>query len=606
MGLTDVFTRKFTEMGGKIVGTEAYSKGDTDFRAQLTALKKLQAARPSTCPATTPTSGSSPARRASWASRCRCWAATAGTPSKLFELGGSAIEGSYFSNHYSPDDPTPRVQKFIADVQGGLRRRCRTRSRRSATTRPRVAIDAHEARAGLSTARPSATRSPRPRTSRAWPAPSPWTRTATPVKPAVVLQVGDGKTKYVATVNPVSMARAFIQHLINGLAAGHHLRARRARLHDGLRRAEAHQLRPRRRDDGGRLHGLRHRARARARARAASFVGVLLVFLVAMAGCALLGFLIERFAYRPLREKPRLTALITAIGISFALSYGFQLDIGPRCPARRPRALPGDHQARRVAHPRRPRRWSSGTGRCISLAHRRGADGGRCSTWCSGRASAGRCARCPSTTASAALMGIPADRVIARARSCSARRWRRARASSTPSRTPSVQPLMGLYVGLKAFVAAVIGGIGNVPGAVVGALLLGLVEEFVVGYTAVHAGVTRWPSASSSSCCWSGPRACSAASRRRRSDAWTPRSVRERAPPSRPRCAASLPVLVALPVLAVLELAVRRARRSSSTRVARGGEHHPRGVAQHRERDDRPVLHRPRRASWRWARTSPA
>jgi len=42
--------------------------------------------------------------------------------------------------------------------------------------------------------------------------------------------------------------------------------------------------------------------------------------------------------------------------------------------------------------------------------------------------------------------------------------------------------LMGTQVGLKAFVAAVIGGIGHVPGALVGALLLGLVEEFVVGY----------------------------------------------------------------------------------------------------------------------------
>jgi branched-chain amino acid transport system permease protein len=48
----------------------------------------------------------------------------------------------------------------------------------------------------------------------------------------------------------------------------------------------------------------------------------------------------------------------------------------------------------------------------------------------------------------------------------------------------AIHPLMGLYVGLKAFVAAVIGGIGHVPGAVAGALLLGLVEEFVVGYTA--------------------------------------------------------------------------------------------------------------------------
>jgi branched-chain amino acid transport system permease protein len=47
-----------------------------------------------------------------------------------------------------------------------------------------------------------------------------------------------------------------------------------------------------------------------------------------------------------------------------------------------------------------------------------------------------------------------------------------------------IEPLMGTQQGLKAFVAAVIGGIGNVPGAVVGAVLLGLVEEFVVGYTA--------------------------------------------------------------------------------------------------------------------------
>src|SRR3954466_13685841 len=54
--------------------------------------------------------------------------------------------------------------------------------------------------------------------------------------------------------------------------------------------------------------------------------GMVLVFMTAMIACALFGLLIERFAYRPLREKPRLTSLITAIGISFALSYGFQLD----------------------------------------------------------------------------------------------------------------------------------------------------------------------------------------------------------------------------------------------------------------------------------------
>src|SRR3954468_12882595 len=70
-----------------------------------------------------------------------------------------------------------------------------------------------------------------------------------------------------------------------------------------------------------------------------AFLGVIVVFLLAMAACAALGFLIERFAYRPLRDKPRLTALITAIGISFALSYGFQLDFGP-LPGAAPRAFP--------------------------------------------------------------------------------------------------------------------------------------------------------------------------------------------------------------------------------------------------------------------------
>src|ERR1043165_50732 len=58
------------------------------------------------------------------------------------------------------------------------------------------------------------------------------------------------------------------------------------------------------------------------------WLSVILVFLVAMAGCALIGWCIERFAYRPLRDRPRLTALITAIGISFLLSFGFQLDAG--------------------------------------------------------------------------------------------------------------------------------------------------------------------------------------------------------------------------------------------------------------------------------------
>ena len=83
----------------------------------------------------------------------------------------------------------------------------------------------------------------------------------------------------------------------------------------------------------------------------------------------------------------------------------------------------------------------------------------------------------------AGLMGIPVDRVIAVTFMIGSALAAGAGLLYAMKDTV-VQPLMGLFVGLKAFVAAVIGGIGHVPGAVIGGLLLGLVEEFVVGYTA--------------------------------------------------------------------------------------------------------------------------
>src|SRR5262249_50815097 len=83
----------------------------------------------------------------------------------------------------------------------------------------------------------------------------------------------------------------------------------------------------------------------------------------------------------------------------------------------------------------------------------------------------------------AGLMGLPRDRVIAGPFMLGSALAAGAGILYAIKDT-AIHPLMGLYVGLKAFVAAVIGGIGHVPGAVAGALLLGLVEEFVVGYTA--------------------------------------------------------------------------------------------------------------------------
>jgi branched-chain amino acid transport system permease protein len=221
-----------------------------------------------------------------------------------------------------------------------------------------------------------------------------------------------------------------------------------------------------------------------------SWWAAMLVFGGAAVLTALLGLAIERFAYRPLREQPRLTALITAIGISFAISYSFQLDgtvsIGDHVFT----VLPGA-ASRRFPEIITRTQWltlgseddgiivwnwqvmSFGIALALMLALQ----------YLVFKTRFGRAMRAVSFDhRTAALMGIPVDRVIAGTFALGS-----ALAATAgilyAIKDRSVQPMMGLYVGLKAFVAAVIGGIGHVPGAVVGALALGLCEEFVAGYT---------------------------------------------------------------------------------------------------------------------------
>jgi len=112
-GLADVFERKFTEMGGKIVAGETYTKGSTDFRSQLTAIKR---ASPDAIyiPGYYNDIGLIARQARELGITAKLMGGDGWDSEKLFELGGSAVEGSYFSNHYSPDDPNPRVQKFIA------------------------------------------------------------------------------------------------------------------------------------------------------------------------------------------------------------------------------------------------------------------------------------------------------------------------------------------------------------------------------------------------------------------------------------------------------------------------------------------------------------
>ncbi|MGZ3461474.1 MAG: ABC transporter substrate-binding protein, partial [Archangium sp.] len=116
IGLTDVFQRKFTEMGGKVAAMESYSQGDTDFRAQLTAIKK---AKPQAIyvPGYYNDVGIVARQARELGLMVPLMGGDGWDSEKLFELAGNALDGSYFSNHYSPDNPDPKVQKFIADYK---------------------------------------------------------------------------------------------------------------------------------------------------------------------------------------------------------------------------------------------------------------------------------------------------------------------------------------------------------------------------------------------------------------------------------------------------------------------------------------------------------
>ncbi len=198
-GLTEVFTRKFAEMGGKIVGTEAYSKGDSDFRAQLTALKK---SKPDGIyiPGYYTDVGVIARQARELGLKATLMGGDGWDSATLFELGGSALENSYFSNHYSVDDPSPRVQKFVSDYKAAYKEvpdGLAALGYDSAW----VAIEAMKRAPDLS--------GPAIRDALATTKDFPGVAgtismdsNRDAVKPAVVLQITEGKTKYVATIKP--------------------------------------------------------------------------------------------------------------------------------------------------------------------------------------------------------------------------------------------------------------------------------------------------------------------------------------------------------------------------------------------------------------------
>jgi branched-chain amino acid transport system substrate-binding protein len=113
IGLADVFRRKFLELGGVLGAEESYAKGDTDFRALLTRVKS---SHPEAIFIPGYYSDAGPIARQ--ARELGIEAVLLGgdgwdSGGKLSELGGTAVEGSYYSTHFSPDNPSPSVQTFL-------------------------------------------------------------------------------------------------------------------------------------------------------------------------------------------------------------------------------------------------------------------------------------------------------------------------------------------------------------------------------------------------------------------------------------------------------------------------------------------------------------
>jgi len=203
------------------------------------------------------------------------------------------------------------------------------------------------------------------------------------------------------------------------------------------------------------------------------WVWLLIVLFVAIAACAMMSFYIEKLAYRPLRNAPRLAPLISAIGMSILLQT-IAMMIWGRTPLRFPQLLPSQ-----ILH----LPFSSATitvkevviiavsfivmlSLLILVKQTR----------------FGRAMRATAENPSVAgLMGVNTNQVISYTFMLGGGLAALA-GVMIATNYGSAHFYMGFIPGLKAFTAAVLGGIGNIPGAMLGGLLLGLIEALGAGY----------------------------------------------------------------------------------------------------------------------------
>jgi branched-chain amino acid transport system permease protein len=199
-----------------------------------------------------------------------------------------------------------------------------------------------------------------------------------------------------------------------------------------------------------------------------SIGGGLMVMAASMVICAVLGIIIERFAYRPLRGGSNLNVLITAIGVSLLLENAGQFVFGPN-----PKPFPTLFPTRNFNVGGIVLSSNQLTVFLITLVLLVAL------RFIVQQTKIGTAMRALSFNRTAAsLVGINIDVVISFTFGLGSA-LAAAGGVLYSMNYPAIDPLMGTMPGLKAFVAAVLGGIGNIPGAALGGLLLGIIETFV-------------------------------------------------------------------------------------------------------------------------------
>ena len=201
---------------------------------------------------------------------------------------------------------------------------------------------------------------------------------------------------------------------------------------------------------------------------------LVLMVLVAMAGCGFLGVAIERFAYRPLRRAPRIAPLISALGVSFFIQNSVLLLFGANFRS---------YESFDLVDVEVGISWGPLNVWILRIVVFGAALAMMVGLWLLvSRTKLGKAMRATAIDReAAAMMGIDVDKVIVKTFFIGS-----ALAGAAGVLVGlvfgQINHFMGFNYGLKGFTAAVVGGIGSIPGAMFGGIFIGLAEAFSVGY----------------------------------------------------------------------------------------------------------------------------